>query len=103
VLGFSEVELFHSFVPVLQTVSGTGADGRIVSRDVLTAASSPAPTVAAGTSYSDLDLSNMRKVWSDYRRVWFILSNRSKRLILIESWGVAIVVPVRVFLKNHLI
>ena len=59
---------------MVQAVSGTGADGRIVSRDVFAAASSPgvkATTTPTGSSYTDADLSNMRKVWSDYKGVWF--------------------------------
>lgn len=52
-----------------QRVQGTGADGRIVSRDVLSTGQPsmvPAPVMSQpmpGASFTDIELSSMRKVW----------------------------------------
>lgn len=49
----------------MQTVQGTGADGRIVSHDVLTSRPLVAPPMAPpppGASFTDIELSGMRKV-----------------------------------------
>ena len=40
---------------------GTGPGGRIVASDLQNVQAAPAPAVA-GASYTDIDLSNMRKV-----------------------------------------
>ncbi len=51
-----------------QSVAGSGPDGRIVSRDLPSVAPpSPLPVaVAPGAAYTDIELSNMRKVGGVY-------------------------------------
>jgi pyruvate/2-oxoglutarate dehydrogenase complex dihydrolipoamide acyltransferase (E2) component len=60
---FACVLLLHLCVCVLQGVPGTGAGGRIVSRDVA-AAGVAAPVTGPSTAgpYQTIELSNMRKV-----------------------------------------
>lgn len=55
------------YLTLLQGVQGTGQGGRVVSRDVLSRQPAVTPHVVPGASYTDMELSSMRKV---RRRGW---------------------------------